>query len=191
MTRLLSAFGKAASFTAKGAAVTFGSTMFSCAAACSIEKSANRMILKYCPHKLVNVETCPSGITQEELNYVKLHYGGGVVVAATHHEESPLVVRSRTNNNNNTTEDSNLSSSSSSSIILRYDSFDDASEEDDRSTTIHATRRNSALPEEAEQDRSAVDRFWTEGEDAAAKYVSMIPAVIVPRQEILACSMTA
>jgi len=81
MTRFLSAFGKAASFTARGAAVTFGSTVFSCFAACNIEKGANRMILKYYPHKLVDVEAA-SGITKEELDFVKFTYGGDIVVAA-------------------------------------------------------------------------------------------------------------
>lgn len=48
-----------------------GSTMFSCAAACYIEKGANQMIYRYFPHKFADVEAA-SGITQEQLDAVRI-----------------------------------------------------------------------------------------------------------------------
>ena len=181
MTRFLSAFGKAASFTIRGAAVTFGSTVFSCVAACNIEIGANRMILKYYPHKFANVETA-SGITQEELDFVKFVYGGGIVVAADQDMQ-----------------DSSFSTSSSTDLEdvekSRYESYNYIDENPSRyqiskskTRTINASEKHSS--KEKEHGKFTVDRFWTEGEEAATKALSMIP-IIVPRQEILACSMTA
>ena len=183
MTRFLSAFGKAASFTIRGAAVTFGSTMFSCVAACNIEKGANRMILKYYPHKFANVEAA-SGITQEELDFVKFIYGGSTVVAA-----------------NQEMRESSFSTSSSTDVedaknnLFQYEIQDHFNENPSRhqvlnskTTTINETEKNTLR--EKEQEKLTVNRFWSEGEEAATKAMSMIP-IIVPRQEILACSMTA
>lgn len=184
MTRLLSAFGKAVSFTARGAAVTFGSTVFSCVAACSIEKSANRMILKHYPHKFANVEAA-SGITQEELDFVKFKYGGRVVAAASADQETDKSPSSTT-------------ATKDAEVLFRYDYFDESS-------VVHASRhdelksasttiihmKETATRKDQEEEMSTVDKFWTEGEEAAAKALSFIPAIIVPRQEILACSMTA
>jgi len=182
MTRFLSAFGKAASFTARGAAVTFGSTVFSCFAACNIEKGANRMILKYYPHKLVDVEAA-SGITKEELDFVKFTYGGDIVVAA----DQKINESSSTNLTTTEVEDAEF--------LFRYDTHDNSIENASRyrnaqhkTRTINLTESDSS--EEKEQEKSAVNRFWTEGEEAATKALSIIP-IIVPRQEILACSMTA
>lgn len=182
MTRFLTAFGKAASFTARGAAVTFGSTVFSCVAACNIEKGANRMILKYYPHKLVNVEAA-SGISKEELDYVKFIYGGDIVDAA----DQKISESSFT--------DSTTIEAGDAEFLYRYDSQDHISENtsqyqnaQNETRTINLSKNDSS--EEKEQEKSAVNRFWTEGEEAATKALSMIP-IIVPRQEILACSMTA
>eukprot|EP00536_Pseudo-nitzschia_multiseries_P010223 jgi/Psemu1/307142/fgenesh1_kg.305_\ len=139
------------------------------------------MILNYCPEKLVNVESA-SGITQEELDYVKYTYGNGGVVAAATATATTTTNTTAHGDSRTETEDSEEWSS-----LIRYNegvSFDERS----ISTTHATTERNSGREEE--EERSAVDRFWTEGEDTAAKYISMIP-VIVPRQEILACSMTA
>ena len=180
MTRLLSAFGKAASFTARGAAVTFGSTVFSCVVACNIEKGANRMIYKYCPHKFANVEAA-SGITQEELDFAKYYYGGGVADAAI-----PAADNQETEEYSTTTE------LKEPELLFRYDSYDDSSVEQSpqhlelrkQTTTIHTTEDNE------EQETSTVNKFWTEGEDAATKALSMIP-MILPRQDILACSITS
>lgn len=140
------------------------------------------MILKHYPHKFVNVEAA-SGITQEELNYVKLHYGGGIVAAT----------------NQATTGDSSTTRTETDEyeLLFRYDSFDESSVEyssqrnelNSQIATTDTTGKNLSQQEE-EQEKSTINKFWTEGEDAAAKYISMIP-IIVPRQEILACSMTA
>jgi hypothetical protein len=186
MTRLLSAFGKAASFTARGAAVTLGSTVFSCVVACNIEKGANRMIFKYYPHKFANVEAA-SGITQEELDFAKFIFGGSAVVAAT---DQDMDESSSTQSLSTKTKDTE--------VLFRLDSYDDASVVD--SSRNHKTRREdpltinsteiNALNENEQDGKLTVNKFWTEGEEAAAKALSMIP-IIVPRQEILACSMTA
>lgn len=172
MTRLLSAIGKAASFTAKGAAVTFGSTVFSCAAACSIEKGANRMIFKYCPEKFANVEAA-SGITQEELDFVHFHYRGGIVAAASRDTGEPSM-------ETETNEPTELF------LFRSDDSLDDSCAE--KSTEDFSP--NGQVKSEDQREESAIEKFWAEGEDTAAKYISMIP-VILPRQEILACSMTS
>ena len=87
MPRILSAIGKAASFTIRGAAVTFGSTVFSCVAAVHIERGANRMIYKYYPHKFANVDEA-NGITQEELDFVKFILHSSVVRKNLIHENS-------------------------------------------------------------------------------------------------------
>jgi len=183
MTRLISAFGKAASFTARGAAVTFGSTVFSCVVACNIEKGANRMIFKYYPHKFANVEAA-SGISQEELDFVKTFYGGSIVVAA----DQETGGSSSTRRSSTKTKDAES--------VFRYDSYDDSSvvnqsryyESKSETTTINVTDTNAS--KEQEQEKSTVNKFWTEGEEVAAKALSLIP-IIVPRQDILACSMTA
>jgi hypothetical protein len=189
MPRIFSAIGKAASFTIRGAAVTFGSTVFSCLAAVHIERGANRMIYKYYPHKFANVDAA-NGITQEELDFVKFIYGGNIVVAA-----------------DGETDDSSSKSSSTSTIdaeiLYRYDSYDDSSvvnrfaynepthaynEPTQESMASKATE--TKISKEQDQEKSTVNKFWTEGEDAAAKALSILP-VMLPRQEILACSMTA
>ena len=98
MTRVLSALGKAASFTFRGAAVTFGSTLFSCVVACQIEKGANRMIYTYFPHKFANVKAA-SGITQEELEMANMNYGAASIITQQqqddnydHNQEDPQYV---------------------------------------------------------------------------------------------------
>lgn len=179
---LLSAFGKAVSFTARGATVTFGSTVFSCVAACSIEKGANRMILKYYPHKFANVESA-SGITKEELDFVKMMYGGRIVADANQETDS---------------DSSTTTSNTDSEVLFRFDSFEDsdtlqASQADETKVkptmSILLTERNTT--QEQEDEKFSANKFWTEGEEAASKALSLIPAIIVQRQEILACSMTA
>lgn len=183
MTRLLSAFGKAASFTARGAAVTFGSTVFSCVVACHIEKGANRIIFKYYPHKFANVEAA-SGITKEELDFVNLIYGDRIATAANQKMDES----SSTSNTLTETRDTE--------VLYRYDFHDDSSvanssryyESERGKTTINMTGVNAS--KEQEQEKSTINKVWTEGEEAAAKALSIIP-IIVPRQEILACSMTS
>ena len=170
--KLLKAVGKAASFTAKGATITFGSTVFSCVAACSIEKGANRMIYKYYPHKFANIEAA-SGITQEELDFVHFMYGGRIAAAAEQERES------------STTETTN-----DAEILYRYDFFDDSSTSDESKHETPLTIQMKESEKPKEQEKSTVDKFWTEGEEAASKALSLIP-VLLPRQEILACSMTA
>lgn len=174
MPGLSSAIGKVASFTVKGAAVTFGSTVFSCAAACGIERGANRMIYNYFPHKFANVDAA-NGITQEELDFVRHMYGGRVGHA----------IDDKSDDSSTTTAET-----VESDLLHRYDSFDDSiSNELPQHSHIVERSRKTTEKEESSQT-SSFERFWTEQEESAEKYISMIP-VIVPRQEILACSMTA
>jgi len=58
--------------TAKGAAVTFSSTVFSCTLACYIEIGAHRMLYHYFPEKYANVEYA-NGLTQEQLDAVRVY----------------------------------------------------------------------------------------------------------------------
>lgn len=78
MSPLTSALGKMAAFTAKGAAITLGSTVFSCVMACYIERGANRMVYRFFPHKFAHVETA-NGITQEQLDAVRICYAPEIV----------------------------------------------------------------------------------------------------------------
>ena len=191
MTRLLSAFGKAASFTARGAAVTFGSTIFSCFVACNIEKGANRMIYKYYPHKFANVEAA-SGITQEELDFVKFYYGTTIDDTDTDTDTDTAADKNQETEESSTTTTPTTTELEAPELLFRYDSYNDSSVElKSQSTTIHTTTElNSAAQEEQETTTNTANKFWTEGEDAAAKALFMIP-MIVPRQEIMACSITA
>mmetsp|Transcript_5903 Transcript_5903/g.13738 ORF Transcript_5903/g.13738 Transcript_5903/m.13738 type:complete len:176 (-) Transcript_5903:384-911(-) len=175
MTRLLSTFGKAASFTIRGAAVTFGSTVFSCVVACKIEKSANRIIYKYYPHKFANVEAA-SGITQEELDFIKYYYGGGDPADQVTQEPAS----STANKPIETIEPK-------SQFRCTFDNVSAQSHEPNSQTPIIYSK---ATNEPEEEQNSTINKFWTEGGDAAAKALSIIP-IIVPSQEILACSMTA
>ena len=174
MTRLLSAFGKAASFTIRGAAVTFGSTVFSCVVACKIEKSANRIIYKYYPYKFANVEAA-SGITQEELDFVKYYYGGGVPADQETQEPSS----STANKPIETIE-------SKSQPRCTFDVSAQSHESNSQTPIIHSKATN----EPEEEHNSTINKYWAEGGDAATKALSIIP-ILVPSQEILACSMTA
>jgi len=140
------------------------------------------MILKYYPHKFANVEAA-SGITQEELDFVKFIYGGSIVVA-TEQDMQELSFSTSLSTNLEDVEN-----------VIRYEPRDDFNEIPSRyqsskskTKTIHVTGKHSS--KEKEEGKFTVDRFWTEGEEAATKALSMIP-IIVPRQEILACSMTA
>jgi hypothetical protein len=56
--------------TAKGASITFGSTMISCVLALQVEKSANRLFFYWMPHKYATVERA-YGLTQEQLDSVR------------------------------------------------------------------------------------------------------------------------
>lgn len=128
------------------------------------------MIYKYFPEKFANVEAA-SGITKEELDFVKYCYGSSSSSVASE------------------AEDSSVSTATEPELLYRYDSYDDSSVDhsplhDQIEHTIH---RNKELQESS---TTAFNKFWTEQEDTATKYIAMIP-VIVPRQEILACSMTA
>merc|ERR1712021_167873 len=143
------------------------------------------MIFKYYPHKFANVEAA-SGISQEELDFVKTFYGGSIVVAADQ----------ETGGSSSTKRSSTETKIADS--VFRYDSYDDSSvvvvnqsryyESKSETTTINVTGAN--VSKEQEQEKSTVNKFWTEGEEVAAKALSLIP-ISVPRQEILACSMTA
>jgi hypothetical protein len=180
MTRFLSAFGKAASFTARGAAVTFGSTVFSCVVACHIEKGANRIIFKYYPHKFANVEAA-SGITKEELDFVNFIYGDRIATAANQKMDE------------SSSTSSTLTETRDTEVLYRYDFYDDSNSSRYYESQIGKPTINMAgvnASKEQEQEKSTINKVWTEGEEAAAKALSIIP-IIVPRQEILACSMTA
>jgi hypothetical protein len=69
---LFSALHRAAAFTIRGAAITLGSTLVSCAAACYIERGAHRLVYHYFPHKYANVEWA-NGLTQEQLDAVRIY----------------------------------------------------------------------------------------------------------------------
>lgn len=127
------------------------------------------MIYKYFPEKFANVEAA-SGITQEELDFVKYCYGSSSSVAAE-------------------TEGSSVSTATEPELLYRYDSYDDSSVEH---SPLHDQIEHAIHMDEELQESSTTtfNKFWTEQEDTAKKYISMIP-VVVPRQEILACSMTA
>src|SRR6478672_4915318 len=56
--------------TAKGATITFGSTLISCALALQVEQSANRLLFRYMPHKYATVDRA-FGLTPEQLQSVR------------------------------------------------------------------------------------------------------------------------
>jgi len=56
--------------TAKGATITLGSTVASCALAIQVEKSANRLFFWWAPHRYAGVERA-SGLTQSQLDSVR------------------------------------------------------------------------------------------------------------------------
>ena len=213
MTRVLSALGKAASFTFRGAAVTFGSTVFSCVVACQIEKGANRMIYTYFPHKFANVKAA-SGITQEELEMANMNYGAASIITQQQQDD----------NYDHNQEDHSSSSSSSSSIttttpkvdepklFFRYVQDEQQQEKESLSyfddirnqllslstttsttstststTQTKTTEKNTALEENMN------NKFWSEEANATANEAisGIIPTIIVPSQEIMACSLTA
>lgn len=74
--------------TAKGAAITFSSTVFSCTLACYIEIGAHRLVYHYFPHKYANVEHA-NGLTQEELDAVRIHYVEQPGLSITTEEKIP------------------------------------------------------------------------------------------------------
>lgn len=74
--------------TAKGAVITFSSTVFSCTLACYIEIGAHRLVYHYFPHKYANVEYA-NGLTQEQLDAVRIHYVEPQVVPRTTAEKIP------------------------------------------------------------------------------------------------------
>jgi hypothetical protein len=63
---------QAATSTAKGSAITLGSTVFACVVACYIEVGAHRLLYLCCPHKYAHVEYA-NGLSQEQLDAVKPH----------------------------------------------------------------------------------------------------------------------
>jgi hypothetical protein len=72
MSRLAWTLKNAAKTTAKGAAITLTSTVFSCALACYIEIGGHRLVYRYFPHKYANVMHA-NGLTQEQLEAVRVH----------------------------------------------------------------------------------------------------------------------
>lgn len=75
--------------TVKGAAVTFTSTFASCTLACYIEIGAHRVVYHYFPHKYANVEQA-NGLTQEQLDAVRVHHVDRLVTMAQGEEKSEL-----------------------------------------------------------------------------------------------------
>jgi hypothetical protein len=210
MTRVLSALGKAASFTFRGAAVTFGSTVFSCVVACQIEKGANRMIYTYFPYKFANVKAA-SGITQEELELANMHYGAASIITQKQQDD----------NHSHIQEDHSSSSSSSSSIttttkveepepLFQYAQDEQQQEQESLSyfddirnqllslSTTTSTTSTTQTKTKTNENNTALEenlnnKFWSEEANATADKAisSIIPTIIVPSQEIMACSMTA
>jgi ATP/maltotriose-dependent transcriptional regulator MalT len=210
MTRVLSALGKAASFTFRGAAVTFGSTIFSCVVACQIEKGANRMIYTYFPYKFANVEAA-SGITQEELDLANMYYGAASIITQQQQDDNH-------NQNQNQKDHSWSSSSSSSSItatttevedselLFRYNQEEEEQQQEQESLSYFDDIRNQLLSlsttttvqtktneKNTAQEENKNNKFWSEGANATATTTlsSIIPTIIVPSQEIMACSMAS
>jgi hypothetical protein len=71
--------------TAKGAAITLGSTVVSCGLAIQVEKSANRLLFYAAPHWYADVEYA-YGISEEQLRSVR-HLRDPIVPAQ---EQTPL-----------------------------------------------------------------------------------------------------
>jgi ATP/maltotriose-dependent transcriptional regulator MalT len=209
MTRVLSALGKAASFTFRGAAVTFGSTIFSCVVACQIEKGANRMIYTYFPYKFANVEAA-SGITQEELDLANMYYGAASIITQQQQDDN--------HNQNQNQKDHSWSSSSSSSItatttevedselLFRYNQEEEEQQQEQESLSYFDDIRNQLLSlsttttiqtktneKNTAQEENKNNKFWSEEANATATTTlsSIIPTIIVPSQEIMACSMAS
>ncbi len=133
------------------------------------------MIYKYYPHKFANVEAA-SGITQEELDFVHFMYGGRSAAA---------VDTEKSSSSTKTTESTN------EEVLYRYDTFEESHYDEFKQQTLLTIHMTETKKQPKEEEKSTVDKFWKEGEEAANKALSLIPAIIVPRQEILACSMTA
>ncbi|KAG7368992.1 hypothetical protein IV203_031735 [Nitzschia inconspicua] len=167
---IFQAFAKAASFTARGAAVTFGSTILSCMAACKIEQGANRLIYHYAPHKFANVEWA-NGLTQEQLDAVRI-YQVETEEQATRPPKNQEHVASLPT----------LFAAEQALLEVVEQSKHTAVRQESEHENFLAKNYNKLREDTA----STKTRFWKEGEEA---FTALIP-VALPRQEILACAMT-
>lgn len=176
---IFQAFAKAASFTARGAAVTFGSTMLSCMAACKIEEGANRLIYRYAPHKFADVEWA-NGLTEEQLLAVRVYRTSEATTTAesdhaNEHDVTkttrpiPLLVSAEQALHEAAVQPQHMS-------VERQDAPEESP------VHQHIPRNNNKSTREADH----LTRFWKEGEETLT---ALIP-VGLPRQEILACAMT-
>jgi hypothetical protein len=169
MSRLVSALGKAAAFTAKGAAITFGSTMFSCVAACYIELGANQMIYRFFPHKFAHVEAA-SGITQEQLDAVRIYYAAEIAL--------PDVIM-KTSSTQEEEESHALTPVFLSSM----------NESEDYRTKDYSTTKKESTSSHDEINSKTI--LWIEQrEERTVNILSSFLPIDLPRQEILACAMT-
>jgi hypothetical protein len=175
---IFNAFTKAASFTARGAAVTFGSTILSCMAACKIEQGANRLIYEYFPHKFADVEWA-NGLTQEQLDAVRVYR-----VTPTASEEETRI----------TSEESEPHVTATATLFTTEHALHQVAEQPTDPLLLHrrpheeeADRATKTKKTRDEETNFTKTRFWKEGEEALT---ALIPAAVLPRQEILACAMT-
>jgi hypothetical protein len=167
---LFNAFTKAASFTVRGATVTFGSTVLSCIAACKIEQGANRMIYKYFPHKFANVEWA-NGLTEEQLDAVRVYRHDATTSCST--EDQYQVSTSTLFGARSLGDTLKLHVLHGQQLEQRY-SIQESHSDNDSNNMKEGDTSNSKT------------KFWKEGEGTLA---SLIP-VALPRQEILSCAMT-
>jgi hypothetical protein len=183
--KFVSALGKVAAFTAKGAAITFGSTIVSCIAACYIEVGANQLIYKLDPTKFADIESA-SGITQDQLDAVRriaLHDNKTSTVTSTTHQQQldefhhPEL----------------LTPSSFHEIVMK------SAEQDFQSTTTEnevPTTTTSATNDNNNKTLFWTERRTTEEEKTVGTNVDIVLsnlttfAMDLPRREILACAMT-
>jgi hypothetical protein len=166
---LASLFGKTLSFTLRGMTVTLGSTIISCYVACKIEQGANQLIYKYMPYKFAEVEYA-NGLTQEQLDAVKLYYGHTAEAEEQQQQEQDPMKLVTSVLNTAAEEDQRLQSQQ---------------QEDEK-------QQQQQQQQEQKLSYSTLTSFWIEKkkeELSSLPSLSSIPLGL-PQQEILACAMT-
>jgi hypothetical protein len=170
MTGLFSALGKAASFTIRGATVTFGSTIVSCYAACKIEHGANQLIYHFAPHKFANVEYA-AGLTQEQLDAVRVYQR-----QLEDDIDATLAA---------------LPVSLSAEILRRHETEHDQITAETRPPLVALQQQNEDETQRQEKNsrriQEASSSFWKEG---AEETISNLIPMSLSGQDVLACSMT-
>jgi hypothetical protein len=194
-TSLFSALGRAAHFTIRGAAITFGSTLVSCGAACYIERGAHRLIYHYCPEKYANVEWA-NGLTQDQLDAVRrpaVHTidGDEKNTSSGQKEEQMVgdmlwdaaeVVAAATTTTQPLHQESTSRSVDESSTPTQTAAL----------TSKSNNNRNIAIP--SSSSSTSTTRFWTDLEQqqqaAEDSFVRRLVPTLVSMNEIQSCAMT-